>query len=60
MIVCRRKVQAPTMDSAEVVLPQLLQHVRKHEQEVQGERILRQWRMSELVHQTVLVDGVSW
>jgi hypothetical protein len=54
MIVCRRKVQAPTMDSAEVVLPQLLQHVRQHEQELQGERVLRQgWRMSELVHQAV-------
>jgi hypothetical protein len=48
------------MDPAEVVLPQLLQHVRKHEQEVQGERVLWQWRMSELVHQAVLVDDISW
>jgi hypothetical protein len=48
------------MDPAEVVLPQLLQHVRKHEQEIQGERVLWQWWMSELVHQTVLVNDVSW
>ena len=50
------------MDPGEVVLPQLLQHVREHEQELQGDRILRQgWRMSDLAYQAVLIgDRDLW
>jgi hypothetical protein len=58
----RRKLQAPAMDPGEVVLPQLLQHVCEHEQELQGDRILRQgWRMSDLAYQAVLIgDRDLW
>lgn len=50
------------MDPGEVVLPQLLQHVRKHEQELQGDSVLRQgWRVSDLAHQAVLIgDRDLW
>ena len=48
------------MDPGEVVLPQLLQHVRKHEQALQGDCVLRQGRrVSDLAHQAVLIDKVD-
>lgn len=56
----RRKLQAPAMDPAEVVLPQLLQHVREREQELQGDCVLWQGRrVSDLAHQAVLIDNVK-
>ena len=47
------------MDPAEVVLPQLLQHVREREQEVQGDCVLWQRRVSDLAHQAVLIKDVK-
>lgn len=56
----RRNLQAPAMDPAEVVLPQLLQHVPEREQELQGDCVLWQGRrVSDLAHQAVLIDDLK-
>jgi hypothetical protein len=45
------------MGSGEVLFPELLQHVREHEQEQQGHCVLwKGWWMSGLAHQA----GLDW
>ena len=46
------------MGSGEVLLPELLEHVREHEQELQGDRVLWQGRrLSGLAHQEDVIDA---
>jgi hypothetical protein len=49
-----RQVQAPAVGAHELLLPELLEHVRQHEQEGYWQGELRQWRLSDLAYQAVL------
>jgi hypothetical protein len=49
-----RQVQARAVGSHELLLPELLEHVRQHEQEGCRQGELRQWWVSDLAHQAVL------
>jgi hypothetical protein len=50
-------VQARAVGAYELLLPELLEHVRQHEQEGYGQSQLRQWRLSDLAYQAVLGLG---
>lgn len=49
-----RQLQARPVGADGLLLQELLEHVREHEQGLQGERQLWQRRMPEMVHQAVL------
>lgn len=58
-IVLRRQVQARAVGSHELLLPELLEHVRQYEQEGCRQGELWQWRLSDLAHQAILGLGGS-
>ena len=57
--VLRRQVQARAVGSHELLLPELLEHVRQYEQEGCRQGELRQRWLSDLAHQAILGVGGS-
>lgn len=54
-----RQVQARAVGAYELLFPELLEHVRQHEQEGYGQSELRQWRLSDVAYQAILGLGSS-